>query len=610
MLSSLKDHSSNRSYIFERLYRNLYNRELFLLAYENIYASQGNMTKGSDGKTIDGMSLNRIDRIIASLKNESYQPQPSRRTYIPKKNGKMRPLGIPSFDDKLVQECVRMLLEAIYEGSFANISHGFRPNRSCHTALSQVQVCFTGAKWFVEGDIKGYFDSINHEIIIGILRERIEDDRFLRLIRKFLRAGYLEDWNYHNTYSGTPQGGIISPILANIYLDKLDKFMIKLKKEFDCGEQRKTTPDANKLARQLMLLRKELSNAETEGEKQALLQKIKSVGQERLKFPQRDQFDSRYKRIQYVRYADDFLIGVIGSKEDAVWIKEQVGTFLESQLQLELSQDKTLITHSKKRARFLGYDIYVRRTNAAKRNKKGHLTRSLNGSVCLEVPHDLIRKKLLDYGVMTIEKNVYGKDIWKAKARYYLKDNDDLEILDQYNSEIRGFRNYYRIANNAAHVNSFGYIMQYSMFKTFATKYRTSMRKMIGKLRIGKNFGVQYTNKKGKKKTRLFYNEGFARKPAQKQAIVDHIPKTVMYSSRTSLMARLSARQCELCGKTDCEIEIHHVRKLKDLKGKGYWEHFMIARNRKTLALCLDCHKKLHMGKLNEQVESRVHREV
>lgn len=599
MLSSLQNHSNDRSYTFERLYRNLYNRELFLLAYQNIYASQGNMTKGTDGKTIDAMSLNRIDGIIASLKDESYQPQPSRRTYIPKKNGKLRPLGIPSFDDKLVQECVRLLLEAVYEGSFAKTSHGFRPNHSCHTALSQVQVCFTGVKWFVEGDIKGFFDNINHEVMIGILAEHIKDERFLRLIRKFLKAGYLEDWQYHNTYSGTPQGGIISPILANIYLDKLDRYMDELKKRFDKGKARAVYPETYELEKKRGVLAKKLRNTNSEEEKQVLTEKICEIDRKKLMIPYSDPFDTSFKRLQYVRYADDFLIGVIGSKEDAIAIKEQVKAFVADMLILELSDEKTLITHSEKRARFLGYDIYVRRSAATKKDKTGRLCRHLNGTVCLEMPTELMRKKLLEYGAMTIEKTVYGKDNWKAKARYYLKDNDDLEILDQYNSEIRGFRNYYRIANNAAHASSFGYIMQYSMFKTFATKYRTTMRRMIGKLRTGKNFGVRFTDKKGKTKTRLFYNESFARKPLQKNAVVDVIPKTVMYSSKTSLMARLSAGQCELCGETDCEIEIHHVRKLKDLKGKSYWERFMIARNRKTLALCLDCHEKLHSGKLN-----------
>jgi len=599
LLSSLQNHSSDRSYTFERLYRNLFNRELFTLAYQNIYASQGNMTKGTDGKTIDAMSLNRIDGIIASLKDESYQPQPSRRTYIPKKNGKMRPLGIPSFDDKLVQECVRLLLEAVYEGSFAKTSHGFRPNHSCHTALSQVQVCFTGVKWFVEGDIKGFFDNINHEVMIGNLAERIKDDRFLRLIRKFLKAGYLEDWQYCNTYSGTPQGGIISPILANIYLDNLDRYMEELKKQFDKGAERAVYPETYELEKKRGVLAKKLRGTNSEEERRELTEKIREIDRKKLTMPYSDPFDTSFKRLQYVRYADDFLIGVIGSKEDAIAIKEQVKAFIAGILKLELSDEKTLITHSEKKARFLGYDISVRRSAATKMDKTGRLCRHLNGTVCLEMPHELMRKKLLEYGTMTIEKTVYGKDNWKAKARYYLKDNDDLEILDQYNSEIRGFRNYYRIANNAAHASSFGYIMQYSMFKTFATKYHTSMSKMIARLRIGKDFGVRFSDKKGKTKIRLFYNDGFARKPIQKTATVDVIPNTVRYSSKTSLMDRLSAGQCELCGKTDCEIEIHHVRKLKDLKGKSYWERFMIARNRKTLALCLDCHEKLHNGKLN-----------
>lgn len=599
LLSSLQTHSSDRSYTYHRLYRNVYNNELFLLAYQNIYAKQGNMTQGTDGKTIDAMSLNRIDGIIASLKDESYQPQPSRRTYIPKKNGKLRPLGIPSFDDKLVQEVLRLILEAIYEGSFANTSHGFRPNRSCHTALDQLQTCFCGVKWFVEGDIKGFFDNINHEIMVGILEERIKDERFLRLIRKFLRAGYLEDWVYHNTYSGTPQGGLISPILANIYLDKLDRFMEELKISFDKGNRRRNFPKSYALGKEMTQLRKAWACAASEEEKRDIRRKIKGIEQERQKYPYSDPFDSKYKRLQYVRYADDFVIGIIGSKEDALKIKEQIREYLESALRLELSVEKTLVTHSANKARFLGYDVYVRRSKATKRDSKGRLRRFLNGTVCLEMPTEIMRNKLLAYGAMTIELTVHGKESWMAKSRYYLKDNDDLEILSQYNSEIRGFRNYYRIANNSSRATSFGYIMQYSMFKTFATKYRISMRKMIGRLRMGKKFGITYKTAKGESKPRLFYSDGFARKPIIQNQSVDMIPKTVQFSSKTSLMARLKARQCELCGKTDCEIEIHHVRKLKNLTGKSYWERFMIARKRKTLALCIECHCNLHSGKLN-----------
>jgi group II intron reverse transcriptase/maturase len=207
VLNSLTEHSEDSNYRFERLYRTLFNEEMFHVAYQRIYAKPGNMTQGADGKTIDRMSLTRIENLIGSLKDESYQPQPSRRVYIPKKNGKMRPLGVPAFDDKLVQEVVRMILEAIYEGYFENTSHGFRPKRSCRTALTQIQKTFCGAKWFVEGGMKGFFDNINHEILINTLKERISDDRFIRLIRKFLNAGYVEAWKFQNTYSGTPQGG-------------------------------------------------------------------------------------------------------------------------------------------------------------------------------------------------------------------------------------------------------------------------------------------------------------------------------------------------------------------------------------------------------------------
>ena len=599
LLSSLQKHSNDRSYTYERLYRNLYNRDLFLLAYQNIYAAPGNMTPGTDGNTIDAMSLNRIDGIIARLKDESYQPQPSRRTYIPKKNGKMRPLGIPSFDDKLVQECVRLMLEAIYEGSFAKTSHGFRPKHSCHTALEQVQKSFSGVKWFVEGDIKGFFDNINHEVMVNILAERIQDERLLRLIRKFLKAGYLEEWHFHNTYSGTPQGGIISPILANIYLDKLDRFMEGLKEDFDCGKKRKLLHEAMLMQARHERLAKKLRETTEETEIKRITRELRELELFRITIPYGDPFDPGYRRLQYVRYADDFLIGVIGSKEDAQRIKEKVKAFVADELKLELSDEKTLITHSEKRARFLGYNIYVRRSVATKRTKDGWVRRHLNGSVCLEMPSEIMRKKLLEYSAMSIETTVHGKENWKAQARVYLINNDALEILDQYNSEIRGFRNYYRIANNASHVSAFGYIMQYSMFKTFAAKYQISMRKAIARLRIGKNFGVRFIGKTGKQEIRLFYHDGFARKRMVKDAVIDRIPNTVRFTSSTSLMDRLAARQCELCGKADVDIEMHHVRKLKDLKGKYEWERFVIARKRKTLALCVDCHRKLHSGKLN-----------
>lgn len=599
VLNSLINHSKDKNYKFERLYRILYNKDMYLLAYKNIYAHEGNMTKGTDGETIDGMSLKRIDDLIAKMRDESYQPKPSRRTYITKKDGKRkRPLGIPAFIDKLVQEVIRMILEAIYEGSFENCSHGFRHDRSCHTALDQIQTRFTGAKWFIEGDIKGFFDNIHHDILINILKERISDDRFIRLIRKFLKAGYIEDWVYHKTYSGTPQGGTISPILANIYLDKLDKYMQEYIQKFNKGKDRKRNPEYRKLETKRRNLVEKLKKAESKADKDIILAEIRQVEMERRDVPYSLPMDESYKRIQYVRYADDFLIGVIGSKKDCEMIKKDVAELLFQKLGLELSQEKTLITHGQKKAHFLGYSIYVRKSNLPKRDKLGRMVRNYGGRIVLEVESSTIRDKLLSLKAMEITY-VDGKEIWKAKARYSMKDSDDLEILRTYNSEIRGFYNYYSIANNSSIINSFKYIMEYSMYKTYATKYRTTKHNMIEKYRINKGFGVKYKTKDGKEKVCLFYDEGFKRKDINRNADVDNVTDKRFYLGRTSLIQRLEAGRCEICGAENVPIEIHHVRKLKDLNGKKFWEKFMIARRRKTLALCHKCHVDLHNGRLD-----------
>ena len=240
VLSILKQKSKqDESYRYDRVYRNLFNEDFFLRAYQKIHAKQGNMTPGTDGTTIDGFSRKQICQLIELLKWERYQPKPVRRTYIPKKNGKMRPLGIPAFADKLVQEVVRQILEAIYEPIFSDNSHGFRPNRSCHTALYQIKSTCRGTNWVIEGDITGCFDHIDHEILLKILSKKIDDGRFLELIRKFLKAGYLEFNQKYNSLSGTPQGGIISPILANIYLHEFDKFMEVISAEYTKGKQRR-----------------------------------------------------------------------------------------------------------------------------------------------------------------------------------------------------------------------------------------------------------------------------------------------------------------------------------------------------------------------------------
>lgn len=595
VLNTLNEHSKDSSYKFERLYRILFNEELFYVAYQKIASNGGSTTKGSDGRSIDEMSLARIETLIASLKDESYQPHPSRRVHIPKKNGKTRPLGIPAFEDKLVQEVVRMILEAIYEGHFETTSHGFRPKRSCHTALLHIQKTFSGAKWFIEGDIKGFFDNIDHDVLVGILRERISDDRFIRLIRKFLKAGYVEDWTFHNTYSGMPQGGIVSPILANIYLDKLDKYVKEYIRHFDMGTKRRPGKESNDLANERKRTVRKLKKVKDGTEKAALVARLKAIEQERAAFPSGDEMDGSYRRLKYIRYADDFILGVIGSKEDALRIKEDIKSFLSESLALELSEEKTLITHTGKSAKFLGYEITVTRNNHQRRDVQGRLRRTYGKRVRLNVSMATLRDKLLEYGAMEIKLR-NGKEIWKPKCRSGLIFNDDLEILDRYNRETVGFCNYYLIANNCVVLHNFRYIMEYSMYKTFAGKYRSTVRKINKKYRLNKLFTVKY-EQKGVIKSRTFYKTSFKRRTTAFNGSCDIEPYSIADVSRTNLTDRLKAEKCELCGATG-KLIMHHVRNLKDLKGKESWKRLMSARKRKTIALYPSCHRLRHLGKV------------
>jgi group II intron reverse transcriptase/maturase len=281
----------------KNIYRLLYNPDLYLRAYARLYSNKGAMTKGTTSETVDDMSLGKINGIIDKLRQERYRWTPVRRVYIPKKNGKMRPLGMPTWSDKLLQEVIRLILEAYYETQFSNHSHGFRPERGCHSALSEIKQTWTGTKWFVEGDIKGCFDNIDHQVLMVILRETIHDNRFLRLIDGLLKAGYLEEWYYHRTLSGTPQGGVISPILSNIYLDRLDKYVEKvLLPKYNRKDERRANPQYRRLQKRMLALSKK-------GMKREAAQMRKQLRQ----LPYNDPYDPDYRRLRYVRYADDFL---------------------------------------------------------------------------------------------------------------------------------------------------------------------------------------------------------------------------------------------------------------------------------------------------------------
>lgn len=589
ILENVKQNSArNRDEVFTRLYRYMLRPDLYYQAYQNLYANKGASTKGINKDTADGFSEAKIAKIIQMLTDETYTPHPARRTYIQKANGKMRPLGIPTFTDKLIQEVMRMILEAVYEPVFLDCSHGFRLNRSCHTALKSIKKGFNGVRWFVEGDIKGCFDNIDHSVLAKIINNKIKDARLVKLIWKMLKAGYCEDWRYYMTYSGTPQGGICSPIFANIYLHELDKFVVNLAKDFDKPKEKKFTPEYQKIASKLEYIRKRLKTAEGD-EKSELLNRRETLRKELLKTPCKSQTD---KKLKYVRYADDFLIGVNGSKEDCVQIKRQLSEFIAETLKMELSEEKTLVTHSNQYARFLGYDVRIRRNGEIKHGGPGNRTkRTLNGMVELCAPlQDKIMRFLFDHKII----RQTGDGRIKPERRKTLLRCTDLEIVSAYNAELRGICNYYSIASNFNKLDYFAYLMEYSCLKTLAGKHKCKTKKIRTMYKDGMGgWGIPYQTKTGKKRCRFakYSDCKDARTPS------DQISKTaVRYAyTTTTLEKRLSAKVCELCGMTDAErYEIHHVRKVKELQGKELWEQIMIAKRRKTLVVCENCHKLIH----------------
>ena len=582
-----KSSADHKDGVFTRLYRYLLRDDVYKIAYKNLYANQGAATKGTDNDTADSFSQEYIDKIIMELSSGTYEPKPVRRTYREKKNGKLRPLGIPSFKDKIVQDIIRMYLEAIYEPIFSDRSHGFRPGRSCHTALTQITKGFNGIKWFIEGDIKGCFDNIDHDVLLSILTRKIKDSRIINLIRKFLKAGYMEEWKYHATYSGTPQGGILSPILANIYLNELDMKIDEIKKAFDKPAKRKSTHEYSANRWQIEKTEKAIKDCTNADEKAMLISKLKKLRKELCQIPAKDQSD---KKIVYVRYADDFLIGVNGTKEECQQIKSLLKEYLTEHLRLELSDEKTKITHSSDCARFLGYDVRVRRNNQLKKRSDGVIQRTLNLSVELLVPlKDKIERYMLDNKIAIIDKD--GK--FKPMHRNALVNNTDLEIVDNYNAQTRGICNYYSMASNFGRLDYFVYLMEYSCLKTLARKHQRSIGQMIDKYRYGKTWAIPYETKSGKKYMPIVrFTDMRAKRKSRYSQDIDKIVNP--HYGFNELDKRISAKKCELCGAENIAFEIHHINKLKNLKGKELWEKVMISRKRKTLVVCKKCHYKIH----------------
>jgi group II intron reverse transcriptase/maturase len=562
------------------VYRQLYNPDFYLRSYAKIYKNNGAMTPGTTGETVDGMSLNKIDRVIEALRYERWKWPPARRVYRDKPQGGKRPLGMPDWSPKVVQDIVRSILEAYYEPQFSEHSHGFRPRRGCQSALTKIHNTWNGTKWFIEGDIKGCFENIDVHILMDILQENIRDNRFLRLIAGALKAGYCEDWHFHPSLSGTPQGGIVSPVLSNIYLDKLDKFVEStLIPEYSKGDKRERNPAYEQVANQLQTARR-----------QGDLEKVRALKKALRKYPSKTPDDPGYRRLRYIRYADDFLFGFAGPFEEANQIKDKVASFLQTELKLTLSAEKTLLTHAQTgRARFLGYEIGIM-YSATKLNRLG--TRGVNGVVGMYIPEDVIQAK----------RKRYLRD-GKPIHRPELQNDSEYDIIIRYQGEYRGLVQYYGLAHNLAQLGYVKWTMETSLLKTLASKNQTSVTKESKRLKAttktsdGPRKCLKLTIQREKKKPLIAIFGGLSLKRRKNPIMEDRVIFPYV-QLRSEIVERLLNDTCEVCGEKK-NVQMHHVRHVRDLNKKGkrempLWMKVMIMRKRKSIPLCKGCHDDVH----------------
>ena len=572
-----------------RVYRQLFNPNLYLTAYGKISRNAGAMTPGVTEETVDAMSEHKITTIIETIRAQRYQWKPARRTYILKKNGKKRPLGLPVWSDKLVAEVLRMIVEAYFEPRFSSHSHGFRPGKGCHTALQEIYYQWAGTTWFIEGDISGCFDNLDHDLLISTLREHIQDGRFIALIQNLLDAGYLEDWKYHRSLSGVPQGSIVSPILSNIVLDKLDTFV----------ETVLIPKDTKGTGRARNSVYRKLVSQAHERYKQGRSKEAQELRKQFQQMPSQDPNDPNFRRLRYCRYADDFLLGFVGPKAEAEEIKQQIKTFLLDELHLQLSEAKTLITHARSEAaHFLGYEITtLHKDTKRSTTKDGRKRRSINGQIGLRVPREVLMSKCKRY-----------QRGGKAIHRTELVNESDFTIMTIYQSAFRGLANYYRLAYNMQTLQRVKWVMEQSLTKTLALKYKMSVRRVYAKYKA--DLLVDGTLYKGLRvivpregKKPLIATWGGIPLTWESDALIEDHPHQQVWTGRSELEKRLTAQTCEQCGVTSHtkRMEVHHIRALKDLtrypgREKPEWVKLMATRRRKTLVLCRTCHMNIQYG--------------
>lgn len=596
------------------LHRLLRSSYLFERAYDRVSRNKGALTPGIDGETFDGMSLEKLADIARRVAEGKYRFRPVRRVYIPKDNGKTRPLGIPTVEDRLVQEAVRTILEAIYEPVFLDESHGFRPGRSCHSALKRIKKTWTGCKWLIEVDVRGFFDNIDHDILLGLLRQRIDDDRFIGLIEGMLKAGYMEDWVYGRTYSGTPQGGVASPLLANIYLHELDQFMETMRAGFDKGRKRRPLPRYVALEWRVRRLRRKIERRRAEGAEQAeidaALAKIKAINKERRKVPSVDPMDPNFKRLRYCRYADDFLIGVIGSKREAREIMTSVERFLTEILKLTVAPEKSGVHAASKGVTFLGYRVsaYKSRGAGRKSSRTGPggrtwrvVRRPTAGNMSLRVP----RKEVTAF----CRRHGYGDLATKnGRRRQQFVHSSDRNIVLAYNSEFRGFVNYYSFADDVkSALGPLELVVLRSFVKTLAMRHRTTTAKIAKRLRKGTDYEVA-SRIRGEVRSLKLWRLKHLTRTFWTSPNIDDVTKGAWWvKGPNDLVDRLNARECEACGDTTGPFVMHHRRGARDRRTQTWTNRSLPAVQRRTIVLCPSCRQNVDSIRQKSHMESRVH---
>lgn len=545
-LNKIQYCSTNNYPLKKELQQGMNNFHNTLIAFNKIAANKGAGTPGIDGNSIDGLNLKKLERYHKEYINNKYNPKPVKRILIPKDNDKVRPLGIPTIKDRLIQKGLEQLLTPYFEKIFSEWSFGFRTKKSCHDAIKRVKQRFKGIDYIIKIDLKGYFDTINHEILMNILNKFIRKNKTLTTINKWLKTGFMKDGIKYESLSGSPQGGIISPLLANVYLHYIDLKMDELIKE---GTPiRKANPEYDKAYHQGM---------------------HHKLGIERY-------INLNPKtRVEYIRYADDFIIGIKGEYNQAQCIKNQVTQWLTQDLNLTISKDKSKIVKANKGTRFLSYMIKVNPTNESRKRKT--TKNSLNGRVQIQVP----KTKVKEYGE---EYNWLKKG--KVKHDEALANRDLLEIVRTYKTIVRGIIRYFCLANNLSVLTYLNYLAEYSCLKTLARKRKTSLARVRKKFNRGSTWAIPYINKgKTKYESWIVYSWDKIKKMRSYKENPDITINSFIFQGRTNLTDRLKAECCEKCGKTT-QLHIHHIGTVRNANRKSMM-------NKSTKVLCMGCHRKI-----------------